>query len=1391
MRNLKRALSLGLTAAMISGLMVMGSSAAGYADVTSENNQEAIEVLQAVGIMTGVDEEGNFNPEGTVTRNQMAVIMANLMEYNVASYRDTSPFTDVPSWAEPYVAACYTNGITSGYSDTIYGGEDSVTTAQAALMLMKALGYFQYASDFGQEWQLATLKQGNAIDLFVGVDSRAEDPLTRNDVAQLVLNTLRAGTVEANTDGSIEIGGVVINNNVTYSYITSNANYATAISSDASTTNTTDANRSIVELGEQLYMGDLQLRENATDAFGRPARYWEYEGSEIGTYAKTELLKQTYTSEVTGKDLYDLLGRNVIEEYSFEIYIDGEQDEDVLGDAYFTEGNLIRSNTKTVGDTGNGVLTEVYVDNDENARDVTIAIINTYLAIASDDYDDRREEAYFDVWSVADENASSSITQLVKNTGEIENLTVSNDDFDVADVVDGDIVLVRVAEGEVQEMIDPEVMEGVEIQAFKNGSWIEVDGAEQKYADSVQYDDEVLDQYDDSNMKDTTYNVYLDPYGFVIGVEIVDEVTNYLFLTGLDEGASNLVNQNLEANAIFLDGTMDTITVNFKESENDRGGSLTPHALMNTWCEYTVDKNGVYTLTEVADDDYSFTNNQSDAKKYDDVGQGKNVNTSTTTAGNTVTLDKSHIKLDGIPTTAFKTVYTNDDTIFLSAETSMIHAANPSRNVVIISDVTGVATGHQNVSLEAWNAQAVKESDSDYSGVALTDISNGAHALFDDEGYVIAVVVVGEDNGSTTNYAYVTSGNMNREGYDKEADEYTWTREAIVNGEVVTLTEIGDTNPELKKMQQGEWYEVRYDANGNVRRVTWLADQDRNNVGDNSTGLTVPAFDFENIPVYNTANEIINNIANVEASVDAEDTVLLWDNLTNDSYSVSVVGSTLQIETDTTDPMGFAVRSDAKTVLIQDSEVSKSGKITYMDDIYEYDGGTSGLERAIKRLNDNDAFEGFIGAVFENGVATSVIIYDKTATDINTGDTNVGGSVDGVYVDYLSDPDDVKVYTEKYTLSEDDAVSAIVDALKNAGWTIDEFSEATPDHWEFKATKANGQKETFKFDYSSDVFVAAVAYTVDGKDALGSGNYPAPSNSYNRYSTDGGETWTYTNSTIAIAKGMEIETGYVKLAVTGDEDDLANVLKDGTDYYADADTVVSKANNSVVGTGYAVNGTYYRYGTYTYGWVNKNDGGASDGTATLTTGQFKGTFHKADGTTVEKPLAATVDLSSESNIEGTYFYLNTESGTPTLKSSATSVNLTRDTDIYGYYVKVTSLSVTDNGVKLNGVWTSDGKSIANGAYVSMKDGVTFTATASEAITTGGTINLKVAATTTTGATADTPVCSDTTAAAGATDSAGSFEFADGLTLTEGSTIVIDFTVTGDLTLAITYTAPVA
>ena len=67
MRNLKRALSLTLASVMLLGMMVIGTSAASYPDVTDEHNVEAIEVLQAVGAMSG-SNSGNFNPDAKVSR---------------------------------------------------------------------------------------------------------------------------------------------------------------------------------------------------------------------------------------------------------------------------------------------------------------------------------------------------------------------------------------------------------------------------------------------------------------------------------------------------------------------------------------------------------------------------------------------------------------------------------------------------------------------------------------------------------------------------------------------------------------------------------------------------------------------------------------------------------------------------------------------------------------------------------------------------------------------------------------------------------------------------------------------------------------------------------------------------------------------------------------------------------------------------------------------------------------------------------------------------------------------------------------------------------------------------------------------------------------------------
>ena len=114
MRNLKRALSLALASVMLMGMMVVGSSAASYPDVDDQDHVEAIEVLSAVGVIVG--DNGDFRPDDSVSRNEMAVIMAKLIlgTYEADSYVGSHPFTDVPSWASRYVAACYNSGIISG-----------------------------------------------------------------------------------------------------------------------------------------------------------------------------------------------------------------------------------------------------------------------------------------------------------------------------------------------------------------------------------------------------------------------------------------------------------------------------------------------------------------------------------------------------------------------------------------------------------------------------------------------------------------------------------------------------------------------------------------------------------------------------------------------------------------------------------------------------------------------------------------------------------------------------------------------------------------------------------------------------------------------------------------------------------------------------------------------------------------------------------------------------------------------------------------------------------------------------------------------------------------------------------------------------------------------------
>ena len=962
MRNLKRALSLGLTAAMISGLMVMGSSAASYADVTSENNQEAIDVLQAVGIMVG-DENGNFNPDQNVTRNEMAVIMANLMEYNVASYKDTSPFTDVPSWAEPYVAACWTNGITSGYSDTIYGGSDNVTTAQAALMLMKALGYFQYASDFGGDWQLATTRQGNAIDLFVGVDSGVTAPMTRDDVAQLVLNTLEAGTVTASTDGSWSIGDVTIVNNVKYDYVTSGQPYATAID-DRNTNNDGDlVNGHIVELGEQLYMGDLKLNDHDSDDFMRPSRTWSYEGAEIGTYVKKDLIVATYTEGVTGRELYDLLTSATIKEYGFKAYLNGSQDAAKLGDKVIVKDDLKRSNNDDLDQTGTGVLTEVFLDLD--TKEITVTSIDTWLARANSDYNENSETLSVRIY---DDNTSG-------NTGKTEVL-----DLDEIPAIEGVVkdqyllvnrTLKDRTDYETVVVSEPEILTDVTITKFstvddgdQSGDEslfdsLTADGNPYDAADEAHYNEDVLNLYDNDLLTDMSYNVYLDPYGNAIGVDLYEGSMNYVFITGYDRNSSNLSISTVDAGAIFLDGTMEKIEVNVTNA-NKNIDRVTPDGpdpdydakydkwtnrdgdyKVNRWFTYT-ENNGVYTLKPVNEGemlvtDYTIPADETEVINCSNVWVEDNA--APTGTG-------SNLTTSGIRG------YGNDDSVYITVKPGDVDTSEADGLTDgAITEVTGLYTGVQNVDIEMTP---------DSKG----DVEYYVYTLIDDDQYIIASIVLGEAQGSVENYAYILDAPISEERLSDGT--YVWEFDVVMGGVEQTLQARSKYQDVISELKAGEntVMELRFDADEYVTGV--------DTIPDGTKGTT-------------------DKIADFDITGGMEDYEIFDDTITGTTTTLWMNGRTMQIG-QKPGTAGLTFVENAPTALYQEIN-NKWVRTEYasVQDAYN-DLGDANTSNAYPNLQ----FEGRIVAVLNSqGVAEWAYIISDTPINSNDQGGSNTPSVDG------------------------------------------------------------------------------------------------------------------------------------------------------------------------------------------------------------------------------------------------------------------------------------------------------------------------------------------------------------------------------------------------------------
>ena len=578
---MKKFLSLVLALVMTMSLVTVSAGAKDFTDSSKINYSEAVDVMSAAKVIDGY-AEGDFRPTATLTRGAAAKIICNMIlgpTTASALVADAAPYKDVPAnhTFAGYIAYCQKTGIISGYADGTFKPANTLTGYAFMKMLLGALGYKADVEGYtSPNWSINVAKQAINAGLNKGLkgDFNGVKAVNREEACLYAFNTLKATMVEYDT--TITIGGVTVAG--ARKDVTNSASIETIKNDDK------------MQFAER-YFTKLTKKSNVTDDFGRPAVTWINNKTEVGTYVDYTTLVSSYTAKVKGGEVYNDIGSAAAKFDEVTYYVDGKvQPASVVTDLM---SDVKKSNKDTFGASGKGVLTEVYVDTDEETIDVVI--INTYIADVSADYNDKKE--YLSVG--------------VKNYGANAPTKVYLDDVaGIEKYKEDDVILVQIADGVILNVIDPKTVEDAAISKFATDDYVVTGGNQYDFAEKINRYNNVLNEYNKEELEDKTYDIYVDQYGYAIGIKLHSGTDKYLFLAGYDKTESNLTLKTAEAQVIFMDGTMSKVAIDFNETNKKLERETAPKdvdklvqngdANRNQWFKYTED-DGVYTLTAVAD----------------------------------------------------------------------------------------------------------------------------------------------------------------------------------------------------------------------------------------------------------------------------------------------------------------------------------------------------------------------------------------------------------------------------------------------------------------------------------------------------------------------------------------------------------------------------------------------------------------------------------------------------------------------------------------------------------------------------------------------------------------------------------------------------------------------
>ena len=536
---MKKFLALVLALVMTMSLVTI-SAGAEFTDADEVTYDEAVEVMTALGVVTG-DTAGAFNPTAGLTRGAAAKIICNMIlgvEVAGALEAQVAPFADVATSNvfAGYIAFCKEEGIIGGYPDGTFKPAEPLTGYAFLKMLLGALGYDADVEGFnGSNYAINVAKIAKQRGLTDGnEDYVGSKAITREEAMLYAFNTMISETViySGGSNTVINIGDVEIKQTGTAAYDTNPLFYKASFGKLAleDVTSVAPADN-----------GKLEWTATGSDDYGRQAYSWFLDTTSPATTNAYNKNTDTLIGEYAAAADYTVVATKAAK--SIEYWVETiDKDYDAAGIVMNGASAATAATTLDLGDT-----LEVYLD--DNGDVSAVVVVKTDLA------------QIVKVTAVANKD--------YKYTVKVGTKTYTDEElpgFDAETMVKDTFVLVNY-KGNTSDVLNIEVAPYVTgaRTAFGSG-YVKVDGV--KYETTASYNASTDPVSGDSMDNVNTFNFFLDNNGYVVGYEQVTDETvadGYVYVIGSAFQAYNAGTLGLGGDAAavkvkvaYMDGTVAT-----------------------------------------------------------------------------------------------------------------------------------------------------------------------------------------------------------------------------------------------------------------------------------------------------------------------------------------------------------------------------------------------------------------------------------------------------------------------------------------------------------------------------------------------------------------------------------------------------------------------------------------------------------------------------------------------------------------------------------------------------------------------------------------------------------------------------------------------------------------